>query len=130
MVLGNKKKKKIENPCDTSSFHERTPMSRVFTLMFPLFKRVPLSFVRFISIFLSVSSFWRRSRANKWSDARANVYNTPHYTTLIIHQQTRLDSYLETVVHFDNPLVIGFDEHVPLGADVRHLFFFEHVGFA
>lgn len=60
--------------------------------------------------------------APKWSAARAQ---------LIIHSQIRArGSYLKTVVHFNDPLVISFDKYIPLRTDVSHLFLFEHVRFA
>lgn len=45
-----------------------------------------------------------------------------------LHYKVQVDRILEAVVHLHDPLVVGLDEDVALGAHVRHLFLLEHVG--
>ena len=38
-----------------------------------------------------------------------------------LHDEVQIERVLEGVVHFDNPLVVGFDENVAFGSHVGHL---------
>ena len=38
-----------------------------------------------------------------------------------LHDEVEIDGILEGVIHLDNPLVIGLDEHVPIRSHVGNL---------
>ena len=38
-----------------------------------------------------------------------------------LHDEVQIERVLEGVVHFDDPLVVGFDENVAFGSHVGHL---------
>lgn len=51
-----------------------------------------------------------------------------HSTNL--HNQVQIDGILKTVIHFDNPLMVGLHQNVTLRPDMSYLLLLEHVGLA
>ncbi len=47
-----------------------------------------------------------------------------------LHDEVEVDWVLEGVVHLDDPLVVGLNEDVALGAHVRDLLLVDHVALA